>query len=188
MSDNRRPPSYRADKFGELILYISRRCEGDDAFAATKLNKLLYYSDFRAYARFGKPITGATYQKIKFGPAPRQYLPTVERLIANGDAELEHRNHHSRQQDRLTAKRDANLALFAPRELALVDKVIQEFWGRNAKPISEDSHRETGWRLAKLGETIPYWSVFIDLERQPSTDDVAWTKGMGADPRALQVQ
>lgn len=186
-SVHRRPPDYRADKFAELILYISRKCESDKRFGATKLNKLLYYSDFRAYAKFGAPITGATYQRIEHGPAPRQYVPVVKDLIARGEAEFEQRDHFFRRQDRLVAKRDPDLAVFSDGELELVDRVIQEFWGRNAKEVSDKSHEE-GWRLVQPRETIPYWTVFIDLDRKPTEDDVAWAKRMGSDARALQVK
>lgn len=183
----RRSPDYRPDKFAELIVYISRKCETDKRFGATKLNKLLYYSDFRAYARFGAPITGATYQRIEHGPAPRQYLPVVKRLIARGEVEFENREHFARKQERLIAKRDPDLEVFSDGELELVDGVIQEFWGRNAREVSDKSHKE-GWRLVEPGETIPYWTVFVDLDRKPTADDLAWAKRMGSDARALQVQ
>src|SRR6266487_3415423 len=49
----------RADeKLRELILHICIRSEDDEAFGAVKLNKLLFFSDFHAFLRLGKPITG----------------------------------------------------------------------------------------------------------------------------------
>jgi hypothetical protein len=44
-------------KLQELILYVAKMSEGDPAFGAIKLNKLLFYSDFRAFLDARKSIT-----------------------------------------------------------------------------------------------------------------------------------
>ena len=50
---------FNAEKFRELLVYVSKKCEDDPTFGAVKLNKILYYADFAAYRQGGKPITGA---------------------------------------------------------------------------------------------------------------------------------
>ena len=70
------------EKFKELVLYIARKSECDPRFGATKLNKLLFFSDFLAFKRLGSPITGQTYFKLDHGPAPRRMLPLKERMQA----------------------------------------------------------------------------------------------------------
>jgi hypothetical protein len=82
---------YREDKLAELVLYIAKQTRGDQAAGATKLNKYLYFADFSAVRRLGRPITGADYQKLRFGPAPRRLTPVRERLLRTGDARLEER-------------------------------------------------------------------------------------------------
>lgn len=47
-------------KLRELILYIVRKLPGVDE---TTLKKILYYSDFMAYAKTGESITGEVYWK-----------------------------------------------------------------------------------------------------------------------------
>lgn len=42
----------------ELMLFVADRCRGGRNFGVTKLNKILFYCDFSAFARLGKPITG----------------------------------------------------------------------------------------------------------------------------------
>jgi hypothetical protein len=64
-----RQPKPDREKLRELILHVARRSEGDIAFGVTKLNKLLFFIDFLACLRFGKPITGEEYQKLDNGPA-----------------------------------------------------------------------------------------------------------------------
>ena len=60
-----------AQKFRELIIYISKRSKSDPWFGAIKLNKILYHSDFRAFERFGVPLTGVRYWRLQQGPARR---------------------------------------------------------------------------------------------------------------------
>ncbi len=40
-------------KFAELILYVSQKSTFDSTFGSTKLNKILYFSDFLAYGKLG---------------------------------------------------------------------------------------------------------------------------------------
>ena len=49
------------------MLYLAYRCRDADYFGSTKLCKLLYYSDYTAFARTGAPITGADYIRQPHG-------------------------------------------------------------------------------------------------------------------------
>src|SRR5687767_12600991 len=61
----------REGKLEKLILYIAEACSDDLTFGAVKLNKILYRSEFTAYARCGEPITGLPYFRLPAGPAPQ---------------------------------------------------------------------------------------------------------------------
>src|SRR5271157_2942127 len=78
-------------KLAELILYISQRCALDPKFGATKLNKILYFSDFIAYADLGYGITGVEYSHRELGPAPTRLRPIRDHLIKSGQLRLETR-------------------------------------------------------------------------------------------------
>lgn len=65
----------------ELIVYIANKLALHPKFGATKLNKILFYSDFIAYAKLGKSITGEKYQKLPLGPAPKYLLPVRKKWI-----------------------------------------------------------------------------------------------------------
>jgi Protein of unknown function (DUF4065) len=154
---------YEDEKFRELMLYVARRMEDDPTFGATVLNKVLFFSDFSAYLTLGSPITGATYQKLEYGPAPRRLLPEQQRLIAEGRAVLQERVRGGRKQRRLVVLDEPKIdGLFKPSEIALVDRVIERLWGRGAVGASDISHTQSvGWRAAELYEDIPYASVFL---------------------------
>src|SRR6266498_2034018 len=66
------------ERLREMILYICAKCADDPAFGATKLNKILWFSDFLAYFQRGVPITGVAYQRLSRGPAPKRLVPVRE--------------------------------------------------------------------------------------------------------------
>jgi len=144
------------EKFRELVLLIARESEGDPTFGATKLNKLLFFADFRAYLKLGKSITGHEYQRLANGPAPRQLVPLRDEMIRRGDCAIATRDYFGRKQRHLIALREPDLGGFTGEEVNLVLSVIKGFWGKDARQMTDKSHRFIGWKLAKERETIPY--------------------------------
>ncbi len=114
-------------KLRELILYVADRCGCDDAFGATKLNKILFYSDFLAYLYLGKAITGQEYQALEHGPAPRRLLPIQGAMEAQGEALVAVKKFFNWKQKRTIALREPDLDSFSVEEVALVDELIQNY-------------------------------------------------------------
>ena len=163
---------YDEDKFRELLVLIAGRLTDDDAGGATKLNKLLYFADFTHVRRTGRSITGAAYQKLPNGPAPRRLLPVRNELIASEEAELEERDFLGYRQQRLVPKRDVDVSVFDDEELQTIDDVLRDLKGMNGREVSDLSHEEAGWRLTAEGDTIPYAAALIPRE-QPLTPAAA---------------
>lgn len=151
----------------ELILHIARQSEGDETFGAVKLNKLLFIADFVAHVKFGKPITGQGYFALEHGPAPRRLKPVLEAMKEYGEAATREDDFHGFRQQRTFALREADLSLFRGEEIALVDHVVRDLWGRTGTEMSEASHEFIGWKVAKEGETVPY-SVGLVQRREPT--------------------
>jgi hypothetical protein len=158
-ADDTRPDS--DERLKELILYVADRCEYHQRFGATEISKILFYADFVAYVKLGLPITGAEYQCLPQGPAPRRLLPIKAQLIANREA-VEHEKHvYSRFQKRIIPIREANLGWFTADEISIVDKIIEALESKSADDVNELSHQLPGWELANDGETIPYHTALI---------------------------
>jgi Protein of unknown function (DUF4065) len=149
-------------KFQELILYISRVSEGDPAYGASKLNKLLFFGDFRHYLSTGQSITNQEHQKLENGPAPRQLVPVMDLLRSRQDLAISETEYFGHVQKRPVALRDPDLTLFSGQEIATIDHAIKTFWRMNATEISHLSHEFAGWQGVEIGQTIPYESVLID--------------------------
>jgi hypothetical protein len=170
-------------KLRELILHISRCCEGDETYGATKLNKLLFFSDFLAYQRYGKAITGQEYQALPQGPCPRKLKPVRAALERSGALAIQKRQAGPYVQERPVSLREADLSRFTAREIALVDELIQRFWAKTATEISGESHTFIGWQLAERGETIPY---SVALVTKPELTAEQERRGLALEPLALE--
>ena len=155
---------FNSQKFRDLVLHIAQRSKDDPRFGATKLNKLLFYMDFGSYRLLGTPITGATYQHLSDGPAPRQLLVEKDILIDSGDATAVEREYFLGTQKRIVAQRDPDLSLFSGAELQIVEDVLTKFWDYNASRISAYSHQEWGWRVTGENEHIPYQAAWVSSD------------------------
>lgn len=148
-------------RFRELILYIAKACASDQWFGAIKLNKVLYHADFRAFERFGIPLTGVRYFRLKNGPAPKMLLPVQRELVREGALKIEEREVGGRTQKRSIALRNPVLELFSADELALVDEVIRDLWRQNATEVSDASH-DIRWRALQDKDPLPYELVHLE--------------------------
>jgi hypothetical protein len=155
-------------KLNELILYLCRRSEGDDAFGGVKLNKLLFFCDRASFLDLGASLTGLQYEKQEYGPVPVRMREIVEELGRRGDVIEVERVFHGHSQKRLVARREADLSLFRAEEIALVEKQLQRFWGVSARAVSDASHELLPWQLARMGDVIPIETVL--LEARPLTE------------------
>jgi hypothetical protein len=148
-------------KLKELILYVAKRSQDDIFYGATKLNKILFFSDFLAFKKLGRAITGQPYRKLEFGPAPVRLPEIREELIRNGDAAAQDTVIAGNLQHRLVHLRDPKLAEFSGEEIAVVDEIIDLLRSKTATEVSEFSHRFVGWQIAREGQVIPYETVYI---------------------------
>ena len=151
------------ERLKQLILYVSGRCEDDPTFGATKLNKILYFSDFFSYLKRGKPVTGAVYQRLNNGPAPKRLVPLRDELVEGRQLVVMPKKFHDREQLRTIALEAPDLEVFTGDGIALVDEVIRVLWGKTAAEVSELSH-DAGWRSAGHQENIPYQAAYLSDE------------------------
>lgn len=168
---------YEADrgKFSQLVLYIANRTKSDPTFGRTKLAKVFYYSDTRAYRDRGEPITGATYERRPHGPFPRELKPTE--LALHGEGKVEFAEGPDKYDPkRIIPRAEADLSSFEPWQIELVDAWIDRIQPLTASEASNRSHLEAGWMLAMEDRVeIPMASVRVS-RRGPKRADFEWAK------------
>ncbi len=166
-------PEFHAEKFRNLMLYVADRSREDEWFGATKLNKILYFCDFRAFAELGAPITGASYMSLSEGPVPRELLSERRAAIDDEDARIVHRRVFKYTQQRLEPTKEVALEpeWFSENERSIIEDTIEFLGSMTAAEVSYLSHQEPGWIMAEDKETIPY-----ETSRLLSTaDEDAWS-------------
>lgn len=154
------PDTHPHAKLREMMMHIATKERDNPKFGATKLNKILFYSDFFWYLRTGKSLTGADYAKRDHGPAARALLPAQQSLVRDQSAHVEYRRLPYRGQKRLVPNRAAQLdGLYRVDEVEFVDSVIEWLRDWSAGQVSETTHGLLGWRLADYDEDIPYFTA-----------------------------
>jgi hypothetical protein len=166
------------EKFKTLVLYIIWRAGHRDGFGATKLNKVLWFSDARSYMLHGKPITGATYIREKRGPVPKQVMPIRAELEREGLLEIKDEPYYNRQitRFRFMGNVPPDISRFTSEELQIIDwwiKHIDE--DHTANSISEQSH-DYAWEIAEMGEELPLYAVFAGRIRAPRGKELEWAR------------
>ncbi len=116
-------------KLKELILHITGKCIDQKSFGSTKLNKVLWLSDFISYRKFGIPITGVEYQKLQNGPAPKILRPIRDEMVDSSDIEFVKENLDVGGMyisHRIIPLREPNYEILGSQEIALVDEIIED--------------------------------------------------------------
>lgn len=162
---------FNGQKFKELILYLAESSGKDPGFAATKLNKLLYFIDFEAYRRLGRSITGARYQKLPWGPAAVEFLPMQDELFRDELARIELRERGGYQQRVTIPLSSSDRSVFLSEEIAIIEDVVEELRQYDATGSSEYSHEHSaGWQVVEEGGLIPYRTALISTKSIPEED------------------
>jgi len=167
-------PYYRTE---QLILHICRKLESNEKFGSTLLNKILYYADNYYYVLKGKPITELTYVKQKRGPTPEPatFLKIRESLIESGKANIKEVEYFGKMQKRLIANTEPDLTCFTGDEIAFIDSIIDILKENNATSISELSHEELSWKVAKPLEKLPFYTYLLSTE-EVTENDLSWAR------------
>lgn len=158
---------YDESKFTELVLYCASLLEADGTAGATKLNKLLYFAEFDFIRRTGSSITGAEFQRLEHGPAPRTLVPTRDRLVRSGRAELRHHvDGRGYRRDQLVAVEPPDRTRFTAAERETIEAAADRIRSMTAVEVSELSHRDPGWLLTTEGETIPASTAYLTADAE----------------------
>lgn len=148
------PQSY--DRLRNIILFFIDRLDG---VFNTKMNKLLFYTDFLSYKLYGTGMSGLTYQAVQYGPVPRQW-DNVYAEISDVYSEIE-AFPSGYSGVKLCSEARPDLSSFKKEELEILNAVYQKFRNTSANDISEISHEEDAWiKYVNTKKTIDYSEAF----------------------------
>jgi transcriptional regulator with XRE-family HTH domain len=154
-------PKTNPEKLREVLLYVLEKVGAKPNVGETVLYKLLYFIDFDYYEKTGRSITGLTYLRNHYGPTPtRDFTGVVEGMKANGELEVVETQYFKNRQKKYLPLKSVGVKNLSADELRHIDETLARLSNKSASELSELSHFDTPWRVAKQGEPIDYRYVF----------------------------
>ncbi len=149
------------EKISEVIGFFSSRT---DLFK-TKLNKLLFYTDFLMYKKTACSMTGITYRAIPFGPVPAEYDKLYIKLCDDQKIEVNTIYFNDGNCGEQIKSYGHNESSFNKQELEVLSIVAKHLCDKNTKEIVEISHNESAWKENESERlVISYQRYAFDLK------------------------
>ncbi len=158
------------DRFVGLVIALINSAGG---LLKTKLNKMLWYSDFLHCKRMSVSITGSPYLHYQYGPVPRNYellmtMMEMEGLIKRNERVYDAAN--GIVGEVFTTSVVTDWSMFSNTEQDVVQTIASHFESHSATRIKDASHGEAAYKDTADGEMIPY-TYAKDLSLFFGTDD-----------------
>ena len=138
------------------MLYILNRC---DEVWCTKMNKLLFYTDFMSYRERGMAMSGLSYRAIDFGPVPERWNRVYSEFP---EVRQELRQVGDFVGSVLIASAEPDYTMFTDAELKVLDSICTHFSKMSSREISRISHDEDAWlNHHEKHEHIPFDDAYM---------------------------
>ncbi|MCW5725121.1 MAG: SocA family protein [Maricaulaceae bacterium] len=158
--------------------YVIWKCPNTNKLGSTKLNKILWFSEAKAYMLHGAPISGARFIRREHGPVAQQVMRARQDLISVGAIKVSRDRGFAgdRAKDRFEALTVPRLDALSQEERAIVDYWVKHICDdHTAESVSELSH-DYGWEIAAMGEPLPYAALLAERIRRPSEGQLEWAR------------
>jgi hypothetical protein len=122
----------------------------------TKLNKLLFYADFKHFKEYSVSITGARYVHLQYGPVPDDYDYYFAELSREHYLGVEEEVLGNYTGFKCVTRVEPDLGAFDQSERDVLQQVINYFREFGSAEIMKFSHEEAAYTSTMEGETISY--------------------------------
>lgn len=140
-------------KFVNAVLFF---IENVPNLGKTKLYKLLYFLDFDHYEKYGKSVTGESYQNKELGPIPVHAEELINKMKEDGLIEIIPEPVIDFTRYKYVAKAQHDPKVFAPTEVEMLCAVAEKWAHHTASEIVSAAHGEAPWIATAREEIIPY--------------------------------
>lgn len=156
----REVPKENVEKFKQVLLYIVNKVGGRPNIGQTALYKLLYFIDFDYFEKYQEYLTGAKYIKNTHGPTPVSFAKIAQELEKNKKLVEVNSSYFNYDQKKYLATGDPCVSLLSAVELKHIDYELDRLAQKSARELSELSHIDTPWLVAKDKAELNYHHVF----------------------------
>jgi len=150
------------EKVANFVLFFAQKAKP----LKTRLNKLLFYSDFLHFKKKGYSISGCNYRAIPFGPVPSHFHELFGILEGENYIQIEEELFdHGGVGERFVPVKEFDPSHFTPEELQSMEAVVESFQNSRTREIIQLSHEEVGWADNKdKRELINYQEYAFQLK------------------------
>lgn len=160
-------PQVSPEKLREVLLYVLGKVGAKPNVGETVLYKLLYFIDMDYYEKYGRSITGLTYIHNTYGPSPvSDFRAIVDDMRAHNELDIVVTKFFNNKQKKYLPQAKPELHNLSGNEIKHIDEVLERLSDKTATELSDLSHKDTPWIVAKQGEPIDYRNVYY---RTPAT-------------------
>jgi transcriptional regulator with XRE-family HTH domain len=163
-------PIENIEKFKQVLLYIVSKVGNRPNIGQTALYKLLYFIDFDYYEKMEEYLVGATYIKNTHGPSPISFAKISRELQKDGQLVEVNSKFFNYDQKKYLVTNDPKVSLLNASELKHIDDELERLASKTAKELSDLSHIDTPWKVAKDKEILNYRHVFYRPEETSLTE------------------
>lgn len=150
---------FNREKFKQLLQYVIYKTNSIPNVGKTVLYKILYFTEFNYYEKFEEKLSGETYLKYPYGPAPRDFDEIIHELKTQGLIQ-EKLTNYGYSQKKFTSIVKPDTSKFTKEQIEFIDEDIDTYSSFNATEISEHSHKDTPYIVAEDFEELDYELVF----------------------------
>jgi len=134
---------YAAQSYSRLKNIILFYIHKSGGVFNTKMNKLLFYTDFLSYKQRGVGMSGLAYKAIQYGPVPSQWNLVYESIDDVNEEIIAFTSGNSGA--KLCSEIEPDLSAFTQEEIEILETVFKKFKNASANDVSKVSHQEEAW-------------------------------------------
>ncbi|MBS3908665.1 MAG: SocA family protein [Actinobacteria bacterium] len=163
---------YDVEKFVNVVAYLA--INNVPNLDKLKVSKLMYFVDKLHLQRYGRPVSGDSYNALPYGPIPSVSLDIMDEAVAdelsyfgitNTNVEL-FMNYlevidRSEKYPKFRAKRQPELDIFSDSDIEILDEVIKTYGQLTGLDLVNLTHKEPAWTKTQ-GNALIDFRLFLE--------------------------
>lgn len=150
--------TFNPEKFVNAVLWLASQCPN---CTKMKICKLLYFADKEHLLKYGRPIIGDTYYKLKDGPVPTKGLDILRGHSNLATAALlkEAVEIHGWS---VKPKKEPDLSVFSKSDIKVLNQIKETLGAMSAYDLRDLSHKEHAYTASEMHEAIDFELIVED--------------------------
>lgn len=165
--------SFDTERFKTVIQYVCWTCEDPRVLNFVTLNWILWYAERNECLATKRQLTGAIYTKGAGGPCAMPAYGAIKELVKEKMI-VQREQSIDPERGAYFAVRQPNVDRLKAQQVAGIDAAIRTLCFDTNTTIPNRTALDRVFRLVRIGEHIPYFTVFAGSDATITHDDIDW--------------